>query len=40
MLTPEENATSIVKTPGDSQEMKGKFPLWRLKKMSNPKIIT
>jgi hypothetical protein len=29
-LTPKDGDTSVVKTPGNSQEMKGKFPLWWL----------
>jgi hypothetical protein len=36
-LTPKAGNTPAVKTAGDSQEMKGKFPLWWLKKVSNSK---
>jgi hypothetical protein len=36
-LTLKASDTPVVKTPGDSQEMKGGFPLWRLKKVSNSK---
>jgi hypothetical protein len=34
-LTPKAGDTLVVKTPGNSQEMKGKFHLWRLTKVSN-----
>jgi hypothetical protein len=37
-LTPKAGDTLVVKTPGNSQEMKGKFPLWRLKKVSNSEV--
>ncbi len=37
-LTPKASNTLVVKTPGKSQEMKGKFPLWQLKKVSNSKV--
>jgi len=36
-LALEAGDTPVVKTPGSSQEMKDKFPLWRLKKVSNSK---
>jgi hypothetical protein len=34
-LTPKASDIIVIKTPGNSQEMKGKFPHWRLKKVSN-----
>jgi hypothetical protein len=34
-LTPKAGDTPVIKTPGNSQEMKVKFPLWWLKKVSN-----
>jgi hypothetical protein len=37
-LTPKAGNTIVVKTPGNSQEMKGKFPLWWLKKVSNSEV--
>jgi hypothetical protein len=36
-LTLRAGNTPVIKTPGDSQEMKGKVPLWWLKKVSNSK---
>ena len=37
-LTPKAGDTLVIKTPGNSQVMKGKFPLWRLKKVSNSEV--
>ncbi len=37
-LTPKAGDTLVVKTPGNSQEMKGEFPLWWLKKVSNSEV--
>jgi hypothetical protein len=37
-LTPKAGDTLVVKTPGNSQEMKGKFPLWWLKKFSYSEV--
>ncbi len=34
-LTPKAGHTPVIKTPSDSQEMKGKFYLWWLKKVPN-----
>jgi hypothetical protein len=36
-LTLKAGDTPVVKTPEDSQEIKGKFPLWLFKKVSNSK---
>jgi hypothetical protein len=36
-LTLKAGNTPVVKTPGDSQEMEGKFAPWQLKKVSNSK---
>ncbi len=34
-LTSKAGDTLVLKSPGNSQEMKGEFPLWQLKKVSN-----
>jgi hypothetical protein len=37
-LTPKAGNTLVIRTVGNSQEMKGEFPLWRLKKVSNSEV--